>query len=135
MVAFRLGCALFALGTVVGCREVFLKIRPGLVVEGPVESVVAIVVVYACFVDDSVGCIDELVKGKGPVAGLGVSLNLFDSAVQSLDGLVWVPIFVEALCVGSEVDGSNVSEFVEEVLDEEVNGYVFVSYVVVVVRI
>lgn len=135
MVAFRLCSALFAFGLAVSCREVSLEICPVLVVGWQVEPVVAVVVVCACFVYDGIRSIDKLVVGESSVAGLGVGLNFLDSAVERLNGLIWVPLFIEAFSIGSEVDGCDVSEFIEEILDEDVDGDVFVSDVVVVVRI
>ncbi len=71
--------------------------------------------------------------GESSVAGLGVGLNFLDSAVERLNWLIWVPLFIEAFSIGSEVDGCDVSEFIEEILDEDVDGDVFVSDVVVMV--
>ncbi len=59
---------------------------------------------------------------ESAVSRLSIGLNLFDSAVECLNGLVWVPVFIKAFGVGLEVDGCDVTVFVKEVLDEDMDG-------------
>jgi hypothetical protein len=53
---------------------------------------------------------------ESSVSRLSIGLNLFDLAVECLNGLVRVPVFIKAFGVGSEVDGCGVTIFVKEVL-------------------
>ena len=101
VVAFGLGCALFAFGLAMCCVEVSLKIGPGLVGCRRVEPSVTIVKVDSRVVDDCIGRINDLLVRECPISGLGIRLYLLDSAEEGLNGLVWIPLFVKALCVGS----------------------------------
>jgi hypothetical protein len=70
---------------------------------------------------------------ESSVSRLSIGLNLFDSVVECLNGLVRVPVCIKAFGVGSEVDGCDATVFVKEVLDEDMDGDMFVSGVVVMV--
>jgi hypothetical protein len=51
--------------------------------------------------------------GESSVACLRVGLNLFDAAVESLNWLVRVPVFIKVFGVGSEADWHDVAIFVK----------------------
>jgi hypothetical protein len=80
VVAFGLGCASFALGLAMRGVEMCLKIGPGLVGCGLVEPGVAIIEADSRVIDGGVGSIYNLLFCESPVSGLGVRLDLFNSA-------------------------------------------------------
>jgi hypothetical protein len=106
---------------------------PGLVCRWQVEPVIAIIIVDSRFVDDGVCCVYNLMIGESVVACLSVGWNLLDAAVECLNWLVWVPVFIKAFGIGSEVDWRDVAVFVKEVLDEDLDGDIFIADVVVMV--